>query len=174
MTLYEELYYQLSDLPKFYRYEGPGSYVHFSFSKNRILANRNLYVYFSTNMKHHFYYTEKRLKQMIDKEMFYELKYSLSKKNVMNTEKFQEIIKKIENSPIEEKPMSIEFVLSPLIKQLLVNNYVRNSRKEHGTYFIERVDNRRYGGGYGFFGDWLNIFHEFIYCTLIRKLQKRI
>lgn len=123
MTLYEELYYQLSDLPKFYRYEGPGSYVHFSFSKNRILANRNLYVYFSTNMKHH---------------------------------------------------LSIEFVLSPLIKQLLVNNYVRNSRKEHGTYFIERVDNRRYGGGYGFFGDWLNIFHEFIYCTLIRKLQKRI
>lgn len=69
-------------------------------------------------------------------------------------------------------PMSIEFVLSPLIKKLLANNCIKNSRKEHGTYHIERVDNRQYGGGYGFFGDWLKVFHLFIYMYAYQRVTK--
>ena len=150
MTLYEELYYQLSDLPKFYRYEGLGSFTHFSFKEQTLLPRTDNYVYFSINSKHHFYYVAKRLKQLINKEILYETKYTITKNVVVNNEKYQEIIKNIENAPLEEKPMSIEFVVSPLIKQLLTNNYIRNFRKEHGDYRVERVDNAQSGGGMDF------------------------
>lgn len=172
MTLYEELYYQLSDLPKFYRYEGLGSFTHFSFKEQTLLPRTDNYVYFSINSKHHFYYVAKRLKQLINKEMLYETKYTITKNVVVNNEKYQEIMKNIENAPLEEKPMSIEFVVSPLIKQLLTNNYIRNFRKEHGDYRVERVDNAQSGGGYGFYGEWLAIFKVLTYMYAYQKITK--
>lgn len=172
MTLYEELYYQLSDLPKFYRYEGLGSFTHFSFKEQTLLPRTDNYVYFSINSKHHFYYVAKRLKQLINKEMLYETKYTITKNVVVNNEKYQEIMKNIENAPLEEKPMSIEFVVSPLIKQLLTNNYIRNFRKEHGDYRVERVDNAQSGGGYGFYGEWLAIFKVLTYMHAYQKITK--
>lgn len=45
MTLYEELYYQLSNLPKYYRYEGLNSYQHFSFNTGELLENKENYIY---------------------------------------------------------------------------------------------------------------------------------
>lgn len=169
MTLYEELYYQLSNLPKYYRYEGLNSYQHFSFNTGELLENKENYIYFSINDKHHFYYVSKRLKQLVDEKFLYETKYSITRKTIINSEKFQEIIQKIESEPLEDVPVSIEFCTSFLMKKLLMNNYVRNTKKSHGDYRIERVDVSQRGGGYGFYGEWLEVFQI---LTLIYSYQE--
>lgn len=172
MTLYEELYYQLLDYPKFYRFEGAKSFNHFSFEKGEILPNVDIYVYFSASSKHHFYYAAKRLKQLIDKEILYETKYAITKRTIVNSEKFQGIVNKIENTFLEEKLFSVECIVSPLMRQLITNNCIKNSLKEHGDYRIERVDNRQSGGGYGFYGEWLEVFKTLTYIHTYYKITK--
>lgn len=172
MTLYEELYYQLLDFPKFYRFEGGKSFNHFSFEQGEILPKVNNYIYFSANSNHHFYYVAKRLKQLIDKEILYETKYAITKKVIVDSEKFKEVVSKIESAFIDEKQISIECIVSPLMKKLIANNCIKNSLKKHGDCRIELVDKRHRRGGYGFYGEWLEVFKTLTYIHAYQKITK--
>ena len=172
MTLYENLYYQLGEYPKFYRFEGINSFNHFSFTTGSILENVNNYIYFSENIRHHFYYVSKRLKQLIDNEILSDVDYKITKKTIHNRDKFQEIINKIETSSFNDIQLSIECLVSPLMKMLIKNNYVYNSKKEHGDLRIERVDKSNRNGGFGFYGEWLELVHFFTYIFAYQKITK--
>ena len=80
MTLYEEIYYNTPNLTKFYRYEGFGSRPYFQFQGNVQLTNILNYIYFSKTEKHHQYYVQKRLKQLISQQVLEGTDIELNKK----------------------------------------------------------------------------------------------
>lgn len=147
MALYEEVYYQLINYPKFYRYEGVKTHRNYNFEDEEVLANIESYIYFSKTLKHHEYYVQRRIRQQIERDILYQTKYSLQKGCVINNEKFQAIVTIIENYPLEAKPSSIEFTTSPFIKKLFAKNYyIENAKKKDNIPFIERVDKTKSGG----------------------------
>lgn len=163
MTLYEEVYYNTPNLIKFYRYEGYASHPYFQFQEGKYLTTILNYIYFSKNEKHHMYYVEKRLKQLISEEVLKETEIEFNKENVMDSEAFSEIERCVENHSFENKSLSIEFSTSPIMTKLLSKNTINNRAKISEDRRIERVDRTLHGGGYGFCEDWLRIFEILTY-----------
>ncbi|MCI9280189.1 MAG: hypothetical protein HFJ02_05280 [Bacilli bacterium] len=146
MALYEEVYLKLEDFPKFYRYEGMNTFQNYDFNRNNVLPSYDSYIYFSGSSKHHFYYVQKKLREIIEKDILCESKYQL-KKMVFDLEKFKMLVQKIENYPLDDKQKVIEFTVSPMIKKLFYKNTILNIvKKEHKAY-IEKVDTGISGGG---------------------------
>lgn len=173
MTLFEEVYYQLGDFPKFYRYEGVKTYKNYDFkNEEHYLESTDSYIYFSKSRKHHEYYIQKKLKQLIEREILYQTKYSLQKNCVINNEKFQEVITKIENYPVEFQQNSIEFTTSPTVNRLFYKNAILNLNKKSSIPYIERVDKSKVGGGYGLCKDWLEVFNILTFIFVIQKITK--
>lgn len=154
MTIYEEVYKNIPDLAKFYRFEGYISYP--SILGNIYLPDNSSYIYFSGNIKHHEYYVEKRLKQLI-REILKDTDYSLTKKAIQDISMFNGIVKKVENYQVTEDLLSIELGILPIINQMIEKNFIINQRKKAQDQRIERVDTRRKGGGYGFCGEWQRV-----------------
>ncbi len=168
MTIYEETLMNLEDeLVKLYRFEGYNSYSYHSPTSFPITSN---YIYFSKNQNHHFYYVDKKLKKMISKEIS---NGYLNKKNILNPEKFNFLINGIENYLFNQKLVSIEFSCSNLINMLLRKNTIKFSDKEKfRDRRIERVDYRKYGGGYGFCDEWLKILQSLTYFKSYQRITK--
>lgn len=162
MALYENLYQNMYDLESFYRFEGYASMNHYDFSDitSRFSTNTNQYIYFSKKLKHHTYYTEKRLFQLISKEILLGTGLDLHTKTLCDFEKTAEIIKQIENYQIPKDIKTIEFRFCPIFLKLIKNNGKTNMRlkleQERG---IEIADQKRRGGGYGLCDDWLKLFN---------------
>ena len=172
MTLYEEVASTFNDYPKFYRFEGWNIFTNYDFfNKKDFLLSQNKYIYFSRTYQHHLYYVSKRINQLIGAEILKEKK--LVNKNIfIDTEKFQYILGKVEKTPKLPLLTSIEFKTSPLITTLFEKNVVMNVlKKEHGTY-IERVDVKKYDGGYGMKGEWLEVFNLLTYFYRYIMLDK--
>lgn len=173
MTIFEELYYELSDFPKFYRYEGTNSIKHYDLNTEvSFLTNLEHYIYFSASQKHHYYYVEKRIKQLIEKNILCQTKLALQNRIIINSENFREIVTRIENYSVEVKPISIEFTTSPILKKLLAKNFIITNRKKENIPYIERVDINRLGGGYGLSKDWLEVFTILTYIYVSQRITK--
>lgn len=173
MTIYEEVYLNLKDeLSKFYRLEGIYSYPYYNFSKDGALNDFMKYVYFSASEKHHMYYTEKRIKQVISKDILNEPNMQFNKETILNKDKFNFIINAIENYSFDDKMMSIEFSNSPLMKQLLKRNAIRNAKKSAEDRRVEIADSTKYGGGYGLCEEWLKVFNLLTYFYSYQRITK--
>lgn len=171
MTLFEEMYKESTELSKFYRFEGLNSYSHFPVgNENMHIPQDSGYIYFSQSMKHHQYYVRKRLKQLIDNLMGHG--NSINKKALLDSGNFNEIVRKIENLQITEKIQSIEFSLSPIIKEILENNSHLNIKKEKYDKRIESCDLRQYNGGYGFCDEWLTVYNLLTYFYGCQRITK--
>ncbi len=168
----KKFYLQCSELPKFYRFEGTNSYSHFDFSSQNFLKGATNYTYFSKTFKHHQFYTAKRLRQLINNELLKGTKLSLKKSNIVIPEQFQAILQKVERTPIDERQVSIEFVVSPLFMKLIRNNAIRHIEKHEGEHFIEKVDLKQSGGGYGFCEEWLELFDFFTYFYAHQRITR--
>lgn len=174
MTIFEEVYYELSNFPKFYRFEGTHTFRNYDFETQKpFLSNVDNYIYFSNSLTHHYYYIQKKLRQIIEKDILYEMKYTLQNKTVINNETFQFIVSQIESYFLEERQTSIEFITSPIIKKMFYKNYILNSKKESGIPYIERVDTTKQGGGYGLCQEWLEVFYLLTYIYRFQKLTKQ-
>lgn len=171
MTLYEEVYYNMPELSKFYRFEGFKSYPRFSNQKDIYMQNSLRYVYFSRTQKHHMYYVIKRLKQLINEEVLKDTDLKLDKQTIVDSTLFNEITKYIENFSFDDRMLSIEFSVSPLMTQLLDKNTISNRCKKTNDRRIERVDyNHRHGGGLGFCDEWLKVFELLTFFYSYRRI----
>lgn len=168
----KKFYLQCSDLPKFYRFEGKNSYSHFDFSSRNFLKGATNYTYFSKSFKHHQFYTSKRLRQLINQELLKGTKLTLKKSNITCPEQFNGILQAIESTPIDERQVSIEFTVSPLFMKLIKNNSIRHTEKREGEPYIERVDLKQSGGGYGFSNEWLELFDFFTYFYAHQRITR--
>lgn len=158
MTLYEEIYYNMPELSKFYRFEGYNSYPRFDIDNNLNLENMMNYLYFSTTQKHHLYYTAKRLRQLISTEILKDTDLKFNKRMLLDTGSFNEISKRIENFTNDYKMLSIEFGVLPIMNELMTKNFISNREKRESDRRIERVDYNTYKGGYGLCEEWLRVF----------------
>lgn len=174
MTIFEEVYYGFANFPKFYRFEGTRTFKNYDFKviQNPLSSFEN-YIYFSGTVSHHYYYVQKRIRQIIEKDILYEMKYTLQNKTVVNNEKFQHIVYLIENYCFEEKQNSIEFTTSPFIKKMFYKNYILNTSKSANIPYIERVDPKRSGGGYGLSKEWLEVFNLLTYVFCFQRFTKQ-
>lgn len=172
MALYEEMYYNMANLSKFYRFEGFSTHSYFSFQESECLTNVLNYVYFSRTEKHHYYYVTRRLRQFIFQEILDDNKNCHLKKRLLDSGSFSEILKCIENYSFDDKLLSIEFSLSPIMKQLLFKNTVSNRFKTTNDRRVEKVDYNTYGGGYGFCEEWLKVFNLLTYFYSYRRITK--
>lgn len=170
MTLYEEIYYNMPNLSKFYRFEGYTSYPRFSIENNLNIENMLNYIYFSGTQKHHMYYVAKRLRQLISNEILKDTDLKFNKKTLLDSGSFNEIVKYIESFSSDYKMLSIEFSVSPLINQLIDKNYISNRRKQENDRRIERVDYNTYKGGYGLCEEWLRIFRLLTFFQSYRRI----
>lgn len=159
MTLYEELYHSTPKLPKFYRFEGFNSFPFFNFQGDEYLTSILRYIYFSKSEKHHAYYVAKRLKQLISSEVLEGTGLKFDRKTLIDIGSYREIESCIESYSFENKSLSIEFSLSPLMSEMLQKNTVSNRTKGENDRRIEKVDYNTYGGGYGFCEEWLRVFN---------------
>ncbi len=167
-----KFYLQCSELPRFYRFEGTNSYNHFNFSNPEFLKGTNQYIYVSRTLKHHCFYVSKRLRQLINNIMLKGTGLSLKKSSVTNLETFKAILKIVGSSPTGEEQTSIEFTISPLFSKLLMNNSIHSSQKNSGELYIEKVDLKRSGGGYGFTEEWLELFQFFTYFYVHQRITR--
>lgn len=166
----KQFYLQCSEFPKLYRFEGTKSYHHFDFSSKNFLNHTNHYIYFSKTLKHHSFYTAKRLRQFIENELLEGKKFAL-KQSIADIDQFQKMIQMIECSPLEEQT-SIEFTTSPIFFKLLADNTTFHSEKAKGEHLAEKVDGKQSGGGYGFCDEWLELFQFFTYFYVHQRIRR--
>ncbi|MCI8394885.1 MAG: hypothetical protein HFH86_05360 [Bacilli bacterium] len=167
MTLYEELYPRLNNLESFYRFEGYKSYQNYIFNDPfaNPLQTVNKYVYYSKTLKHHLYYTSKRIEQFLKNEILMEKDRNLWVN--MDIKKIKEIINQILNFQYRNTMSSIELKYCPIFQQLMSQNTVNNMReKETNQKYIECCDLTRAGGGYGLSEEWLLLLNylTILYC----------
>lgn len=167
-----KFYLQCSELPKFYRFEGTNSYNHFDFSSRNFLGGTENYAYFSKSFKHHQFYVAKRLRQLINNELLKGTRLTLKKSTITHSEQFNGILQAVKSVPLDERQMSIEFTVSPLFMKLIKNNSVRHTEKKEGEHYIERVDLKQSGGGYGFCEEWLELFDFFTYFYAHQRITR--
>lgn len=160
MSLYEMLYQNMENLSSFYRFEGYHStnYYDVSIFENKDLLNPNHYVYFSKNAIHHAYYKNKRILQLLNREILFGLGLDLRTQTLCDYDKTCRIIKCINNDPISKSLNSIEFCFCTEFLKIIKNNGEINMKPKEKRG-IEIVDLKRKGGGYGFCNDWLKLFN---------------
>lgn len=170
MTLYEEVYDQMSELDRFYRFEGYRSFPYFTFEHGGHLTRNDNYIYFSSGMKHHNYYVTRRMKQLISNEVLHGTGLKLSREFLVDKGSYNEILGMVRNYSSTAKLLSIECSVSPMMNELLEDNTVNNHKKGTNDRCVERTDRRIYGGGYGFCDAWLEVFDLLTYFQSYRRI----
>lgn len=174
MTLNERVFEQNPNLVKMYRFEGENSFHHFDLNASQVYEQDDLnYVYFSRNIKHHQYYCKKKIYKLINEDV---LKgkdtIKLNRSTLIQQSLFKNLVRAIENYPIDSKLVSIEFSLSQSFETLLESNYINNRDKTNNDCRVEIVDTTKYGGGFGFYDEWLKLFNIMTYFYSYQRISK--
>lgn len=157
---------------EFYRFQGHSSFEYYNIRTNRFEDKENHYVYFSKTLNHHYYFTVKRIRQLINTTILKDTKYQVSKKQLNNSKDFSNI-KKIEVNSGQIKDLnSIALVCDHIYYDLLGDNSVNNMEKTYQRG-VERVDRRVYGGGYGVTEAWLDLLSDLTYYSSYTRINAR-
>lgn len=149
---------------EFYRFQGHNSFEYYNIRTNRFESNLNHYVYFSTTLSHHYYFTIKRIRQLINTTILKNTPYEISRKQLNNSLDFSNIKKLVINSENIKGLNSIALVCDYTYYDLLKDSCMKNLNKTYQGG-VERVDRRVYGGGYGVTGAWLDLFNDLVYFS---------
>ena len=171
MTTYNEIANQLVQEGKreYYRFQGHNSFDYFDIRKNRFVTDLDHYVYFSRTEDHHYYFTIRRIRQLLNAVVLRDTPYLLSRKQLRDDNSYRRIRDLVINSEKIRGLTSIKLVCDPHYNRFLQENSVSNHSKtiNHG---IERVDRRAYGGGYGVTGPWLDLWNDLTYFTSCARI----
>ena len=146
-----------------YRFQGSNSY---NCIKSNTIDN-NGYLYFSNSLDHHKYFTLKRIKQLLAKEL-QELDLSLSLQYLHDPKTYHQIKRLIINSERIRDLYSYRLIYDTNYLSLIKDNYFYQEKKPSSSN-IERVDRRVFGGGYGVKDEWKDLLS---YLTLFISKQE--
>jgi len=166
MALYNSVVEKLKEedySKELYRFQGSNSY---NCIKPNTIDN-NGYLYFSNSLDHHKYFSLKRIKQLLNKEL-QELDLSLSLQYLHNPETYSYIKRLVINSENIKDLYSYRLVYDKNYLSLIKDNYFYQDNKPSNST-IERVDRRVYGGGYGVKDEWKDLLS---YLTLFISKQE--
>ncbi|MBP3635645.1 MAG: hypothetical protein J6J17_04265 [Bacilli bacterium] len=174
MTIYEELYKNYPGLSKFYRFEGVNmSFPYFNAKNGNIcIKSSDPYIYFSSSIAHHKYYVSKRLRQLIQNKILSFSEIKLDYKSLICFDTFKEIVRIIETYEMDDEMISYECSTSRIMLELLYKNTIDNRYKSSGDRRVERCDQTKHKGGYGFCEEWLEIFNLLTYFYCYQKITR--
>lgn len=170
MSLYQEVLAQTPDLFSFYRYEGNLSYHYFHPNFKEKAFSSPSYIYFSQSMRHHHYYVDKRLTQYVN-EILIHNNLKMHHFSFNNLKQFNQLLDFLKTYPMKDF-ISIQCHSSPIMQALLYKNYISNVRKRKEDRRVERCDITKYQGGYGFCGEWLDLFNTLTYFYSYQTITK--
>lgn len=171
MTTYNEIANELvqDGNTEYYRFQGHNSFDYFDIRKNRFVTNSAHYVYFSRTEDHHYYFTIRRIRQLLNAVVLRDTPYLLSRKQLKAEDSYHHIRDLVINSEKIRGLTSIKLVCDPNYNTFLQENSVSNHSKTINQG-IERVDRRVYGGGYGVTGPWLDLWNDLTYFTSCSRI----
>lgn len=166
MTTYNEIAKSLlnENAKEFYRFQGHNSFECYDIRNNRFNNEKNHYVYFSKSIDHHYYFTIKRIRQLINTIVLNDTHYKISRKQLKDPVSFNNIKSLVFNSEKVRNLNSISLVCDQKYYALLRENCINNMEKTKESG-IERVDRRVFGGGYGITGTWLYLLDDLTYFS---------
>ena len=172
MSLYKDIYYELEyhNLTKeYYRFQGAKTLSRLNIGGE----NDSCYIYFSNSLDHHMYFTIKRLKQTIHRDLLDEKGFGISSQNLRNSD-INPIIKKFVLSTDKLSDLySYRLVVSHSLEGLMKENCVLNEEKNNGIPYIKRADRRVYGGGYGVSCEWKELFQYLTFFSAKAKISRK-
>ena len=170
MTTYSEIARQLleEDAKEYYRFQGHNSFDYFDIRNNRF-KNSDYYVYFSRGLYHHYYFTIRRIRQLLNTVILEGEDEMISRKTLSNPEKFGHIKSLVFNSDKIGELTSIKLVCDNNFDRLIRENCA-NNRNKPPYRGVERVDRKVYGGGYGVTGPWLDLMNHLTYFSSYSRI----
>ena len=176
MAIYKNVVDELKDyngIRELYRFQGANSFEHFDFRTSRFNKDSKGYVYFSESLEHHKYFTNKRIRQMLNRIVLKDTPYQICcydlRDNKDNCSKIKNII--INSDKLSEM-YSIRLVCNPMISELISSNYQYQSNKDQPRV-IERVDRRVHGGGYGITDEWKDLLTYLTYFNAYKEIDRK-
>ena len=172
MSLYKEIVSELNNdnlIEYLYRFQGGNSYPYLNKNGRIKEEDKSKYIYFSRTLDHHLYFSLKRIKQFLNGEVFDE-NYALTLKNLSNTNKFLQMKKMISYYVDIEDFKSIKLIVNSIYLDILKDNYYYQEKKE--LPYIEKVDRKVFGGGYGISEEWIRLLNYLTYFTLYREIDR--
>ena len=130
------------------------------------------YIYFSTSLEHHEYFTVKRLKQMLNEQLMHEYGIIFSNKTLHGTYTYPAIKNFVLNSDSIKSLYSFRLITCRAFDGLIKDNYQYNMSKQKNSRCIERVDRRVYGGGYGVADEWKQLMVYLTYFSAQHKISR--
>lgn len=130
------------------------------------------YIYFSGSIDHHMYFTVKRLKQLLTRELQKE-NIAFNLKSIRDPETYGRIKKLVLYGDNLENLHSYRLTCSKDIGTLLRENFVYNTQKQSQKKNVERVDRRVYGGGYGVSEEWRELLTYLTYFVAEQKITRQ-
>ena len=177
MSLYKKVVLELTNndyTKELYRFQGASSFEHFDFRTSRFTDNsKDAYVYFSASLEHHKYFTNKRIRQLLNKIVLKDTPYLISSHDIKyNDDNYKQIKRLIINTDKLKDMYSIKLISNRNAYDLISSNCIIQSHKSKEKV-IERVDRRVLGGGYGLPGEWKELLIYLTYFSAYQKIDRK-
>lgn len=172
MALYREISQELLDSElgrEIYRFQGAKTLSRLDVGDNY----DGRYIYFSNSLEHHMHFTLKRIKQLLNTELLKEEGISFNANNIKNTETSSRIKHLIISLDNLDDLCSYRLVCSKAFDGLIKDNFVFNNRKKGQTRYIERVDRRVSGGGYGICDEWKELLCYLTFFDASMRINRK-
>ena len=167
MTTYKKIIDTLikeERVTEFYRFQGSNSFEYFNIKSNKFDNNKH-YIYISGTKNHHYYFTIRRIRQLLNKVVLNNTPYNISNRELENEESFKKIVNIVLNQENIKNLKSISLIIDNTYYQLLKENSVYNMAKKESSNLIERVDRKIYKGGYGVSNAWLDLLNDLTFFS---------
>lgn len=175
LTLFEEVLESNKKdnlVQSIYRFQGGNSIEKINFDEGRFnYRDPDSYIYFSKTFKHHKYFSSRRLSQFINESVLKGSDLAISKKGLTDALEFKSLEGALENFSFCGGLSSLEFCIHPFFLSLLEENTINSRKKISQVKLPEKVDGRKYSGGFGLCGEWLELLDYFTFFVKTRELK---
>ena len=171
MALYKEICLDLlqdGTVKEVYRFQGARTHSVLDFNGRQ----NDGYIYYSNSLDHHKYFTLKRLKQALNDALKSDVGVSLSSMSIQNLEIYRSLCDLINHTNYFNQMHSFKIACSRDFDTLAKENYILHEAKDHPGRYIERVDRRVYGGGYGLADEWKKLFVYLTYFSANKRISR--
>ena len=171
MSLYRETCLDLlqdGTCKEVYRFQGARTYSRFNINNSQ----NDGYIYYSNSLDHHMYFTLKRLRQILSDALQDKTGDRLSSMSIQNLEVYSTLRDLIYHTNNLNQVHSFRIACSRDFDTLAKENYILHERKEHPGKYIERVDRRVFGGGYGLADEWKKLFIALSYFSADKRISR--
>ena len=171
MSLYRDTSIELGkeiQTKEFYRFEGAKTCSKLNSSNQ----NDSGYIYISKSQDHHMYFTMRRLKQALNALYIEETGESLTNGSIRSNETYPVIRDLVLYGSSISPLYSYRLITPSSFERLIKENCIRNDQPKNGKKYVERVDKRVYGGGYGLADEWKNLLLYITFFTAQTRISK--